>query len=110
MSYSQTYLLYPYNKALERSIAYAIAMLSEDLVDLAMPDTKVAVADNFLHTRGNYEQNRFSSKILESAREAFEVSLTDDYRKQEPYAWAEAQNSLANIYAAMGPYSALTMR
>jgi tetratricopeptide (TPR) repeat protein len=86
MSYSQTYLLYPYNKALERSIAYAIAMLSEDLVDLAMPDTKVAVADNFLHTRGNYEQNRFSSKILESAREAFEVS----------------QNSLANIYAAMG--------
>jgi tetratricopeptide (TPR) repeat protein len=102
MSYSQTYLLYPYNKALERSIAYAIAMLSEDLVDLAMPDTKVAVADNFLHTRGNYEQNRFSSKILESAREAFEVSLTDDYRKQEPYAWAEAQNSLANIYAAMG--------
>jgi tetratricopeptide (TPR) repeat protein len=102
MNYSQIYLLYPYNKALERSIAYAVAMLSEDLADMAMPDTKVAVADNFLHTRGNYEQNRFNSQILESAREALEVSLTDDYRKQEPYAWAEAQNSLGNIYAAMG--------
>ena len=102
MNYSQTYLLYPYNKALERAIAFAMAMLSDELVDMAMPDTKVAVADNFLHTRGNYEQHSFSSKIFESAREALEGTLTDAYRNQQPLAWAEAQHSLANILAAMG--------
>ncbi len=102
MSYSQTYLLYPYNKALERAIAFAIGMLSEELVDIAKPDTKVAVADNFLHARGNYEQHRFSSNIFESAREALEDSLADEYRNQEPLVWAETQNSLGNILAAMG--------
>ncbi len=102
MNYSQTYLLYPYNKALERAIAFAIGMLSEELVDIAKPDTKVAVADNFLHTRGNYEQHRFRSNIFESAREALEGSLADEYRNQEPLVWAETQNSLGNILAAMG--------
>jgi len=102
MNYSQTYLLYPYNKALERAIAFAIGLLSDELVAMAKPDTRVAVADNFLHTRGNYEQHRFSSNILQSAREALEVSLTEGTRKQDPFAWAEAQNSLGNILAAMG--------
>ena len=102
MNYSQTYLLYPDNKALERAIAFSIGLLSEELVDMARPDTKVTVADNFLHTRGNYEQHRFSSNILESAHEALEGSLADGYRNQEPYAWAEAQHSLGNILAAMG--------
>jgi len=102
MNYSQTYLFYPDNKALERAIAFAIGLLSEELADAATPDTKVTVADNFLHTRGNYEQHRFSSNILERAREALEVTLTDRYRNQEPLAWAETQNSLGNILAAMG--------
>jgi tetratricopeptide (TPR) repeat protein len=102
MNYSKTYLLYPANKALERAIAFSIGMLSEELVDAATPDSKVTVADNFLHSRGNYEQRRFSSNILESAREALEVLLTDGYRKQDPFAWAEAQNNLGNILAAMG--------
>ncbi len=102
MNYSQTYLLYPDNKSLERAIAFAVGLLSEELVDMATPDTKVAVADNFLHTRGNFEQQRFSSNILESARQALEGSLTDGTRNQEPFAWAEAQNSLGNILAAIG--------
>ncbi len=102
MNYSKIYLLYPVNKALERSVAFAIGLLSEELVDVAKPDTKVTVADNFLHTRGNYEQHRFSSNILENAREALELSLKDGYRNQEPLAWAETQNSLGNILAAMG--------
>ena len=58
------------------------------------------MADNFLYTRGNFEQHRFSSRILDSAREALEASLTDAYRAQEPLAWAETQNSLGNILAA----------
>ncbi len=102
MNFSQTYLFYPDNKALERAIAFSIGMLGDELAKAATPDTKVTTADNFLHTRGNYEQHRFSSNILESAREVLEVSLTDGYRNQEPFAWAEAQNSLGNILAAMG--------
>ena len=102
MNFSNPYLLYPDNRALERAIASSLGMLSDALAKGAIPDTKVTKADNFLHTRGNYEQQRFSSRIFESAREALEGSLTDEYRNQDPFAWAEAQNSLGNILAAQG--------
>jgi tetratricopeptide (TPR) repeat protein len=102
MKFSKTYLFYPNNKAFERAIANSIGMLGEELAEAATPDTRVTAADNFLFTRGNYEQHRFSSNILDSAREALEVSLTDEYRDQEPLAWAEIQNSLGNIIAAQG--------
>ncbi len=102
MNFSNPYLFYPDNRALERAIASSIGLLSDELAKAAIPDTKVTTADNFLHTRGNFEPHRFSSNILESAREALEVSLADEYRNQEPLAWAEAQNSLGNILAAMG--------
>jgi len=102
MKLSNNYILYPENRALERAIANSIGMLGDGLVEAATPDNKVTVADNFLYTRGNYEQHRFSSNILDSAREALERSLTDEYRDQEPFAWAETQNSLGNILAAQG--------
>ncbi len=102
MKLSNNYILYLENRALERAIAHAIGMLGDGLVEAATPDNKVTVADNFLYTRGNYEQHRFSSNILECAREALERSLTDGYRDQEPLAWAETQNSLGNILAAQG--------
>lgn len=102
MKFSNTYLFYPVNKALERAIANAIGMLGEELAVAATPDTKVTVADNFLYTRGNYEQRRFSSNVLGSAREAHEATLTAKYRDQEPLAWAETQNDLGNILAALG--------
>ncbi len=106
MKFSTNYLIYPENRALERAIANSIGMLSEEVAAAAVPDTKVTVADNFLYTRGNYEQHRFSSKIFESLREALEVSLTapppNISRDQEPLAWAETQNYLGNILAALG--------
>ncbi len=102
MNYSNPYLLYPYNLALERAIASSIGMLSDELAKAAAPNTKVTTPDNFLHMRGNFEQHRFSTNILESSREALEVSLVDEYRKQEPLAWAETQNNLGNILAAQG--------
>lgn len=106
MKFSTNYILYPDNRALERAIANAIGMLSEDLAEAATPDSKVTVADNFLHTRGNYEQHRFNSNILENVRQALENSLTDaspagNVREQEPLAWAETQNRLGNIIAAL---------
>lgn len=100
MKLSNTYLIYPNNKALERAIASCIGMLGEDLVVAATPDTRVAVADNFLYARGNYELHRFSSHILGGAREALERSLTAGDRDAEPFAWAANQNNLGNILAA----------
>jgi tetratricopeptide (TPR) repeat protein len=104
MKFSTNYLIYPENRALERSIANSIGLLSAEAAAAAVPDTKVAVADNFLYTRGNYEQHRFSSRIFESLREALEVSLLaqNSSRDQEPLAWAETQNNLGNILASLG--------
>jgi len=87
---------------LERAIANSIGMLGDDLVEAANQDNKVTAADNLLYTRGNFEQHRFSSNILERVREALEVSLTDEHREKEPFAWAETQNSLGTILAALG--------
>ncbi|MDO9011252.1 MAG: tetratricopeptide repeat protein [Gallionella sp.] len=102
MKHSHTYLLYPHNQALERAIADSIGRLGDGLAEAATPDTKVTVADNFLYTRGNYEQHRFSSNILDSLGDALKGSLTDPYHDQAPLAWAETQNSLGNILAAQG--------
>ena len=109
MKFSTNYLIYPENRALERAIANSIGMLSEEVAAAAAPDTKVTVADNFRYTRGNYEPHRFSSKIFESLRETLEASLTDTgtfapniNRDQEPLAWAETQNNLGNVLAALG--------
>ena len=102
MKFSNTYLLYPTNTALERAIASAVGLLSQAEAEAATRDTKITTVDNFLYTRGNYEQHRFSANILASAREALAGSLTADYRDQAPFAWAETQNSLGNILAAQG--------
>jgi tetratricopeptide (TPR) repeat protein len=102
MKFSNTYILFPVNKPLELAIAKAIDLLGEELAEVATPDTRVTTADNFLYTRGNFEQHRFSSNILDSAREALEVALTDEYRDKDALAWAETQNSLGNILAAQG--------
>jgi tetratricopeptide (TPR) repeat protein len=112
MNFSINYLIYPDSRALERSIANSIGMLSTGAAAAAVPDTQIPVVDNFLYTRGNYEPHRFSSRIFESLREALEVSLSDDSstgthaqkvsRAREPLAWAEAQNNLGNILAALG--------
>ena len=102
MKYSNNTLFYPVNRALERAIADSIGMLSETSAEAAAPDNEVTVMDNFLYTRGNYEQRRFNSSILQPLREALEALLTDEYHDQEPLAWAEAQNNLGNILAAIG--------
>jgi tetratricopeptide (TPR) repeat protein len=106
MKFSQIYLFYPRNKALERALSNSLGRLGDEWVEAATPDTKVTIADNFLYTRGNYEQHRFNSNILEPVREALEGSLTAPSpkisRDQEPLAWAETQNNLGNILAALG--------
>ena len=112
MRFSTIYIIYPENRALERALANSTGMLSAEMAAASVPDTKVAIADNFLYTRGNYEQHRFSSKIFENLRDTLEMSLTDTSitgslaqktsRRQEPLAWAETQNNLGNVLAALG--------
>lgn len=102
MKFSNTYILYPDNRALERAVANSLGMLSEELVKAATPDTQVTTADNFLHSRGNFEQRSFSTNIFESMREALEAALTDEYRTQDAASWAAKQNSLGNIHAGLG--------
>ena len=98
MKFSNSYIIYPENRALERSIADSIGLLAEEWVASATPDRKVTAADNFLNTRGNFEQHRFSSKIYEPLIEALEA--TDN--KNSPMAWAKTQNNLGNVLAALG--------
>ncbi len=109
MKFSTAYLLYPPNRALEHAIADSMCMLSAEAATAAAPDTQVAVADNFRFTRGNYEQHSYSARIFEPLREALEAALTGSgdaaakiSRAREPSAWAETQNNLGNILAALG--------
>ena len=107
MKFSTNYILYPENRALERAIANSLGLLSEELVEAATPDRKVTASDNFLYTRGNFEQHNFSSKIFENLIEVLEASLADTSvsgrsRDKDPVAWAETQNNLGNVLAALG--------
>jgi tetratricopeptide (TPR) repeat protein len=102
MNYSKPYILYPVNHALERAIASSLGLLDEEVLELAAPDRSVPVADNFLYTRGNFEQHSFSANVFESLRGALEALLTDELRTKDPLAWAETQDRLGNILGAIG--------
>jgi tetratricopeptide (TPR) repeat protein len=112
MKYSNNTIFYQDNRALEQAIASSLSLLSEEVAALAAPDTTTTVADNFIHTRGSFEQQQFSSNVLEPMREVLEGLLTDTSiagpsitnkgREQEPLAWSEMQNRLGNILGALG--------
>ena len=107
MKFSNNYIFYPSSIELVKAIDHYKSDLDnqsldeQDAVDDAA-DSSVAVQDNFLHTRGNFEQHHFSTNILESAQAAFESKLTELSREQSPLEWAVVQNSLGNVLAALG--------
>ena len=102
MKFSNNYTFYPDNKALEKAVEHYKSLVSDDEASGANADNRGAVADNFIYTRGNFEQHRYSANIFESARELLEGLLTDELREESPLDWAEAKNSLGNILAAQG--------
>ena len=102
MKFSNNYTFYPDNKALEKAVEHYKSLVSDDEASGANADNRGAVADNFIYTRGNFEQHRYSANIFESARELLEGLLTDELREESPLDWAEANNSLGNILAAQG--------
>ncbi len=98
MKYSNNYILYPVNRALERAIADALRLLGDEAAAAAMPNTQVTVADNFLYTRGNYELRQFSTNVLESAQTAFESALAAE---NDNLVRVTLLNNLGNVLAAL---------
>jgi len=105
MKFSDNYILYPLNRVLERVISDSRDLLTAEQSRALFPDRSSPVADNFLHSRGNFEQQQFSSNIFESMSDALETELTDELRQKSPLDWAELQNRLGNILAAMAQQS-----
>jgi len=101
MIFSNSYIFYPSNRELVAAIDHYKILLGEQGTDIS-PDSSAAVQDNFLYTRGNYEQQHFSTNVLESAQITFETKLRKLSREQFPLQWAALQNSLGNILSALG--------
>jgi len=102
MNPSNNTLFYPDNKALEKAVEHYKNLVSDDEAEGVSIDNKVTVADNFIYTRGNFEQHRYSANVFVNAREILEAALTEDVREQSPADWAATQNSLGNILSALG--------
>ena len=98
MKYSTNYILYPVNRALERTIADSLHLLSDEAVAAAMPDTQVTVADRFRYTRGSYELHHFSTNVLEPAQAAFESALGAE---SDGLVRTARLNHLGNVLAAL---------
>lgn len=105
MKFSTNYIFYPDNKALEKAISHYKDLVSDSEsgeMESIEADNSKAVTDNFIYTRGNFEQHRFSANVFESARETFEATITEEFKKQSPLDWATTLNSHGNILAALG--------
>ncbi len=102
MKFSNNTTFYPDNKALEKAVEHYKSLVSDDEANSVGADNRVAVTDNFIYTRGNFEQHRYSANVFESARETLEALLTDELRNESARDWAETHNSLGNILAALG--------
>lgn len=102
MNFSNVYTMYPGNKHLEKAIAHYVSLVSEEDANAALPDTDVTVLDSFRFTRGNYEQQRYSTNVLAGAVDVFEAALTDDLKEHALLDWIALQNSLGNVLAGIG--------
>ena len=105
MKFSTNYIFYPDNRALEKAVEHFKNLASDDIAEGASADNRGTAMDNFIYTRGNFEQHRYSANIFETARETFEALLTelrDSDSEQARLEKAEAHSSLGNILGAMG--------
>jgi len=102
MKFSNNYTFFPDNKALEKAVEHYKSLLSADLSESVSADNQSTIVDNFIYTRGNFEQHRYSANVFETAAEALQALLTDELRNESAKEWAETHNSLGNILAAQG--------
>lgn len=102
MKFSTNTIFYPDNKSLEKAVEHYKSLDSDDIAENASADNRGTVMDNFIYTRGNFEQHRYSANVFESARDTLQALLTNELREQSPLDWAKTHNSLGNILAALG--------
>ena len=102
MKFSNNYIFYPDSSELVKAIDHYKSLLGGRDTEGDAPDSGAAVQDNFLHTRGNFEQHRFGSGTLESACTVFESVLSELSPEQSSVESAAVQNSLGNVLAALG--------
>ncbi len=101
MKFSNNYIFYPDNNELVKAIDHFKRSLDDQTVINDAADSSVTVQDNFLHTRGNFEHHRYSTSVLNSARETFEAMLVESRPEQSPLERAAIQNSLGNVLSAL---------
>lgn len=102
MNFSNIYTIYPFNRSLKQALDHYVTLVPEEVATAALADSSVTVKDNFIHTRGNFEQQRYSANAFADAVEILEAAITDELRKEAPLDWVRLQNNLGNILAAMG--------
>jgi len=106
MKFSTNYTLYPDNRALEKAIEHYKSLVTDDVANSVNADSSEAITDNFIYTRGNFEQHRYSVNAFDSAIETLEALLADKLHdtelEQSRLEQAKIHNSLGNILAALG--------
>ncbi len=105
MKFSNNYILYPNSNVLERVIEHyktQFPELASQNKSLDEANQEVVIHDNLRNTRGNFEQRKYKTKLLESVQQAFESALTEKLRKQAPLDWATTQDSLGQVLATLG--------
>jgi tetratricopeptide (TPR) repeat protein len=98
MKSSNNTTFYPDNKALEKAVEHYKSLVFGEEAKSVGADNRGAVADNFIYTRGNFEQHRYNANVFANARETFEAKLAESELSDR----AAIQNSLGNILAALG--------
>ena len=101
MKFSSNTIFFPDNKVLEQTLAHYVYLAADKIIGQTLPDQNITVPNNFINTRGNYEQRQYDLKLLDDARDYFTELLTDDLRQSSPFKWADLKNCLGNIQGAL---------
>ncbi len=107
MKFSNSYILFPDNKALEKAVEHYQCMLPADAAGEDNLAGKANIQGDSSHilrknTLGNFESHGYDPQILDNMREAFENALTENHHQQAPLEWAKTQDHLGIVLATIG--------
>lgn len=102
MKFSDNYIFYPVNPGLVKAINHYKRLSGDIPVAGILPDTNITEQDNFLYTRGNFEQHHLAGNNLDLAVEYFEQCLQTMPADADAEDRAQVQNSLGCLLGAVG--------
>jgi len=107
MKFSNSYIFYPDNKALDKAVEHFHSMLSNDTQVEGCVEGKTRAPGNSSdilrkNTLGQFQPQTYGLQFLETVQEAFENALTEEYRQQTPLDWAATQVHLGIVLATIG--------